>query len=319
MAKEIKSLAKAFAVKDAVESFLSNLNKLKADGSIAEGQYATLKAEYEQRLNAATSEITQIKTVFKKQLETAKRDVGIYKIELGRLEVKYKVGELPLNKYQGSDRKLRATIEGLEANVTELNRLIAAKNSADIIAPTKRPGAAAPKLPTTAKKAAPVKEIKLPKTKLPKTRMAALPSLARAVPSEEGLLRPRTKIAALVGGALLLISVFLPWIAASEKLGKGLGSESGMGVSMIIGAAGIIGGLVAIGSAFFPSPKARSAVQIVMAVLALAVLPAIVLTGILPLLSEYFRSLVVIRQGPYVYIIAAILLIITGSLERRQR
>jgi MFS family permease len=147
--------------------------------------------------------------------------------------------------------------------------------------------------------------------------MAALPSVVRVAPAEEGLLRPRTKIAALIGGALLLISVFLPWMAASEKVGKELGSASGMRISMIIGAAGIIGGLVAIGSAFFPSAKARSAVQIVMAVLALAALPAIVFMGILPLLSEYARSLFVLKEGLYLYAIAAVLLIIVGSLERR--
>jgi hypothetical protein len=318
MAKEIKRLAEAFAAKDAVDSFLSNLKKLKTDGSIGEGQYTTLKAEYEQRLNTATAEITQIKAVFKKELEAAKRDVGIYKIELGRLEVKYKLGELPLNKYQSSDRKLRATIDGLETNVAELNRLVTAKTSADIMAPSKRPGAAAPKLPTTAKKAAPVKEIKLPKTKLPKTSMAALPSRARLAP-EEGFLKPRTKVAALTGGALLLISVFLPWYAASEKLGKQLGSASGMSISMIIGAMGVIGGLVSIGSAFFPSSKARCAVQILMAVLALAALAAIVYMGRLPLLSEYGRSLIVLREGLYLYVIAAAMLIIVGSLETRYR
>ena len=255
MAKETKRLIEVFAVKDEVESFLANLEKLKADGSITEEQYIATREEYYERLGAAASEIARIKNELKKQWEANKRDIETYRQELANLDVGHKVGELPLNKYQSSDRKLRATIEGLEANVTELNRLIAAKTSADIIAPAKRPGAAAPKLPPTAKKAAQVKEIKLPKTKLPKTRMAALPSLARAAPSEEGLLRPRTKIAALIGGALLLISVFLPWIAASEKLGKELGSESGMSISSIIGAAGIIGGLVTIGSAFFPAQR----------------------------------------------------------------
>ena len=54
-----------------------------------------------------------------------------------------------------------------------------------------------------------------------------------------------------------------------------------------------------------------------MAVLALAALPAIVYVGRLPLLSEYGRSLVVLREGLYLYAIAAVLLIIVGSLERR--
>jgi hypothetical protein len=317
MAKETKRLAEALAVKDEVEGFLGNLEKLKANGSIAEEQYIATREEYYERLGAAASEIARIKNELKKQLEANKREIQTYRQELANLDVRHKVGELPSNKYQSSERKLWSTIDQLELNAAELKRLIDAKSSADIGAPSAKTRIATTELPTTAKKAKPVKEVKLPKAKRPEARAPELPSLARVAPAEEGLLRPRTKIAALIGGVLLLISVFLPWIAASEKLGKELGSESGMGVSMIIGAVGIIGGLVAIGSAFFPSPKARSAVQIVMAVLALAVLPAIVLMGILPLLSEYARSLVVIREGLYIYIIAAILLIIVGSLERR--
>ena len=306
MAKETKRLVELFAAKDEAESLLANLEELKVSGAISERQYTTLRDEYEQRLNAATSEIVQIRSVLKKQLETAKRDLETYKFELGRLEVKHKVGELPLNKYQSSERKLRAAIEQLESTTGELKRLVDAKSSSDIGAPS-------------AKKAAAGKEIKLPKTKkMPKAKAAATPSLARVVPVEEGFLKPRTKIAALVGGALLLISVFLPWIAASAKLGKELGSQSGISASIIIGAAGIVFGLVAIGSAFFTNHKARGAVQIVMAVLALAVLPAMVLTGVIPLLSEYARTLVVIREGPYLYAIAAILLIIAGSLELRR-
>jgi hypothetical protein len=319
MAKETKRLIELLAVKDEVEGFLGNLEKLKADGSITEEQYIATREEYYERLGTAASEIARIKNELKKHLEANKLDIETTRQELDNLDVRHKVGELPLNKYQSSERKLRATIDQLELTAGELKRLVDAKSSADLGISFAKTGIAATELPTTAKKAKPVKEVKPPKAKRLKTRAPELPSLARVAPAEEGLLKPRTKIAALIGGALLLLSVFLPWIAASEKLGKELGSESGIGVSMIIGAAGIIGGFVTIGSAFFPSPKARSAVQIVMAVLALAALPAIVLMGILPLLSEYARSLVIIREGLYVYIIAAILLIIVGSLERRHR
>jgi hypothetical protein len=306
MAKETKRLIELFAIKGEVESFLANLEKLKADGSITEEQYVATREEYYERLGTVASEIARIKNEFKRKLGSTQHDIETYRQELDNLDVRHKVGELPSGKYQSSERKLRATIEQLELTAGELKRLVDAKSSVDMGV-------------TSAKKAAPGKDIKLPKTKMPKAKTAAPPPLARVTPPEEGFLRPRTKIAALVGGALLLASVFLPWIAASEKLGKELGSESGMGISMIIGAAGIGCGLVAIGSAFFPSHKARGAVQIVMAVLALAAPLAIVLMGTLPLLSEYFRTLVVIREGPFLYIIAAILLIITGPLGLRHR
>ncbi len=134
MAKETKKFAEAFAVKDEVEGFLTNLDKLKADGTITEQQHSTLKAEYDIRLNAALSEITRIKSAFKKQLETTQRDMETYKWELGKIEIKYKVGELPVGKYQSSDRKLRAKVEELERDTEELERLIKADSSADIAA-----------------------------------------------------------------------------------------------------------------------------------------------------------------------------------------
>jgi hypothetical protein len=98
MSKETKRLVEAFAVKDAAEGFLSNLKKLKADGSITQEQYTTAKSEYEQNLNAARLEIDRIKTELKKQLETIQQDIETYQFELGKLEAKYKVGELPLDK-----------------------------------------------------------------------------------------------------------------------------------------------------------------------------------------------------------------------------
>jgi len=319
MTKETKRLMELLAVKDEVEGFLANLEKFKADGSVTEEQYIATSEEYYERLGAAASEIARTKNELKRMLKSNQQDIETHRQELASLDVRHKVGELPLDKYQSSERKLRGAIDQLELTAGELDRLIKAKSLADIAAPSAKTRIAVPELPTAAKKATPVKETKLPKVKVPKTRAQELPSLARAAPSDEGFLRPRTKIAALVGGVLLLISVFLPWIAASEKLGYGLGSESGIGVGVIIGAAGIIVGLVAIGSAFFPSPKARGIVQIVTAVLALAALPVTIFTGIMPLLSEYARSLIVLREGFYLYVIVAIMLIITGFLELRQR
>lgn len=148
MTKDTKKLIEAFTVKGEIEGFVANLEQLKADGSITEEQYATMKAEYEQNLNAATLEVSRIKNELKKQLEATQRDIETYKFELGKLEAKYKVGELPLEKYQSSDRKLRASIEGLEVKAEEMERLIGAESSADIGVPTKKPGVAVPQLPS---------------------------------------------------------------------------------------------------------------------------------------------------------------------------
>lgn len=163
MAKETNKLAEAFAVKDELERLLANLEKRKADGSITERQYTTTRKEYEQRLTAATSEIERIKITLKEQLEANQREVETYKRELGKLEVKYRVGELPLQKYRSSDRELRAKIEQLETEAEELKSFIEPKPSAGIGVTAKKPGIAAPGLPPFSKVATLAKQIKLPR------------------------------------------------------------------------------------------------------------------------------------------------------------
>jgi ElaB/YqjD/DUF883 family membrane-anchored ribosome-binding protein len=98
MATEVERLIQEFALKDEVENYINNLNKLKEDGSVSEEQFAEMKEEYDQRLSAVKTEITGIKNELKKQLEAKQREKETYEWEIGRLEVKYKVGELPMDK-----------------------------------------------------------------------------------------------------------------------------------------------------------------------------------------------------------------------------
>jgi hypothetical protein len=179
MSKEIKRLAEALAAKDAINSFLDNLKKLKADGSITKEQYTTAKAEYEQNLDAAKLETDRIKAELKKQLESIQQDIETYQFELGKLEAQYKVGELPLGKYQTSDRKLRAIIEQLESTAEDLSRLIAAKTSADISIPAKKRG-----IPTR-----------------------GLPRAPKATPSARGGMSPKVRLIAIVAGVVVVAAV----------------------------------------------------------------------------------------------------------------
>ena len=181
MTKETKRLIEAFAVKDRVEGFISNLKELKAEGSVSDEQYAAAKAEYEQSLSAAKLEIDQIKTELKQQLGVIQRDIETYRLELENLEARYKADELPLNKYQSSDRKLRATIEGLEQHAEELKKLVKAKSSADADIQTKKPGIAT----------------------------AGLPSATRITPAGRGVKLPGSKWLAMAGGAVVVIAIIV--------------------------------------------------------------------------------------------------------------
>jgi len=181
MANERKKLAGAFAIKDEVEGYLANLEKLIADGSITEVQYKVTREEYYGRLGAATSEIAQIKSEFEKQLATNQRDTETSRQELGNLEVKHKVGELPLEEYKDSERKLRAKIGKHERYSEELKSLIEASSSIDIGALTKKRRTAAQhvvppaKAEITTEVAAPAKVVtEAGKTKLPWRRLLAI-------------------------------------------------------------------------------------------------------------------------------------------------
>src|SRR4030042_1264766 len=132
MADELKNLAKAFFGKEDTEKFLTNLEKLKADGSLTSDMYSGMKAEYEQRLNASVLEIERLKKDFSRQLAAVHQEHETYQQELTRLEVKYKIGELSEDSYSSSRQKIQTTIARLEQLSGELNALVAARSSADL-------------------------------------------------------------------------------------------------------------------------------------------------------------------------------------------
>lgn len=134
----------------------------------------------------------------------------------------------------------------------------------------------------------------------------------------KGLLKPWTKLVAMISGLLLAVSVFLPWLSAKEMWGEWAGiSASGMVVSIIMGIVGIVAGLVVVAAGFFFTAGRRGVVQIVSGVVALVMLLIMVLNRTLPI-SEYAMTLAALREGFYLFIIAALVLVGIGFLERRQ-
>ena len=206
MDKETKKLSEAFRVKEEAEGFLVNLEKLKADGSITEEQYAANKEEYYERLGETTSEIARIKNQFKRQLEANHQEIETCRSELSNLEVKYKVGELPLGKYQSSEKKLRARIEELEQYSGELTGLIEANTATDIGAAPKKPRAAAP-------------ESKLPAEAAPP---------AKATTPQKGVKPRRGKLMAIIGAVVVVIvAVVLAVVLLAPDEGGKAGLPSG--------------------------------------------------------------------------------------------
>jgi hypothetical protein len=133
MASQNKELMSAFMKRDETQGYISNLEKLRGDGSVTEESYQAMKAEYNNRLTTTEKQIAEIKVQLSNELQLRRNDLMAYKTELEKLGTKFKVGELPIEKYRASDRKLRLKIQGIESDISQLETLISAKSSADIV------------------------------------------------------------------------------------------------------------------------------------------------------------------------------------------
>ena len=306
MANEAKRLIAALAAQDQIKGYIANLEKLKEDGSVTEEQYTTTRAEYDQRLAAGSSEVEALKTDLGRQLETTKRDLETYRFELGRVEARYKVGEIPLARFRTEDKKLRAQIGQLEQSEKELAELVSADSAAGLTAPA-----------TKAKSTTPSRSSRPTTPKMSGAPARTAPSAPSFHMSAAGIPGSKLRIAALIAAVVLLVSIRMPWLAASEMLGTDLGSEAGVSVSFLAGLGGLILGIGSIVAAFFVSGRTRGVFHLVAGALALAALGAAVGLGELPLLDAYFRQLVILREGFYAYVATAVALAMRGGFERK--
>ena len=74
----------------------------------------------------------------------------------------------------------------------------------------------------------------------------------------------------------------------------------------------------AIGFAFIPRRRLRGALYLLTGIAALAALVAAILLEEIPLLNSYFRELVVMREGFYLYIVVSAALAILGLIQLRR-
>ena len=305
MAKTANKLQKPFLAKEETERFLANLDKLKSEGTITEEQYNFVKEDYNQRLAAANSEIAQQRVELTSRVGDCQTSLATNKLELERLGLRFKVGELPLERYQRLDRKVRKRISKTEAEIAELERLLKANSSSDIGVP-----------PTKLTKVGAGRE----RFSIPEAS-----SFTTFISSLEEVKSPRTRLLALAGALFLFISVFMPW-ASAEAFGFSI-SVSGLDLSGHLGAAGIICGLLGIAAAFLAESEARGFVHILVGTIPLIVLLIVNLfsSSSLEEFGEYgkliegmIKGLVTSREGFVFYIVAAIAVICGGVFERRE-
>ena len=130
-----EELRKAYSTKEKTELLLTRLDKLKAVGSVSEAQYEELKAGYTKILEETLPELDSIKAKLQKELDGKTIELKWYKQELGILQSRLKVGEIPAKIYRERGKPLEKKVKRLEKEVSELSKLINSNCSADVGGP----------------------------------------------------------------------------------------------------------------------------------------------------------------------------------------
>jgi len=308
MTDESQRLIASLTASDQLKGYLSNLEQLKDEGAVAEEQYVAAKADYETRLASTSHEVEMLRGALSARVEIVRHDIATLRPELGKGDVRYKAGEISLAKSRNMDKEVRTQLEKLEQDEKQLASLLTADSAAGLVAP---------KTTRTQPSVTRMKP-KTESTHVPAESSAPTVSTSSSRFSASELIRSKPRIAALVISVVLLISVRMPWFAPSEMLSTESTTEAGVTVSFLVGLGGLICGLAGIGIAFIRSGGMRGTLHIVLGVFAMLALGAAIALGEIPLHNSYYRQLIVMREGLYVYILAALVLIVLGMLQRRE-
>lgn len=296
-----KALQEAFSKKERAERLLANLDALKKDKAIDETQYTSMKNEYAKTLNEANLEIGNIKNTITVELAARQRDLDIFNQELNNLETRFKVGELNADAYQKANQRARQKSQKIEQKITELKGFADSKSSMEVggyIDISTKKGRAG--------------------TAISLTDFFSFASLQEVTSSKGRLL-------ALIGGILLVISVFLPW-ACVKTYGF---SACGSAIGGWEGALGLLMGAIAIGSTFLATGRIRGIGHVLPGVVGIIIVLSVagevsqalsVATSTLGPFGEYVEEMVSasIEVGVYLSAIAAILMIIGGIIELKE-
>ncbi|OGO16632.1 MAG: hypothetical protein A2Z02_00755 [Chloroflexi bacterium RBG_16_48_7] len=126
----------ALVNKEKADTYLSNLETLKEDNHIEEVQYNVLKTEYAKLRNDAVLRINAAKLEIKRILDAKLKELAAAKTEYKYLEIRHKVGQIPVEVYSKQEINPKKRIADLEKTVGDLQRLYNARTSSEVSAET---------------------------------------------------------------------------------------------------------------------------------------------------------------------------------------
>ncbi len=130
-----EELRKAFSKKEKIELFISKLDVLKQEGSLAEAQYLDLKAEYEHLLEETLASIKALKAKARKEFEKKARELEDLQKDHDMAQARLNVGEIRTNSYLAQIRPVKKAIDQLKKEVPKLRVQATATSSAEIGGP----------------------------------------------------------------------------------------------------------------------------------------------------------------------------------------
>ena len=130
--KEAKRLRDLFLAKEHWDGYTVRLNELGQNDVRNEALDNSVREEYQQEVAKIIEEIGEVKRVLRRSLEDKQKIYQAYQVESERLAAKFKTGEIPLNKYEDSERKLQRKTELIEPDIKAIERLLSAESSRDV-------------------------------------------------------------------------------------------------------------------------------------------------------------------------------------------
>lgn len=130
--KQARRLRDLFSEKEDWEGYLARLDERGQENAPSKDSDGSVSEEYQQRVAEAIEGIAGVKSILRRALEDRQRIYQAYQLERERLAAKFKTGEIPLDKYEASERRLQKKTELIEPDMRAIERLISAESSGEI-------------------------------------------------------------------------------------------------------------------------------------------------------------------------------------------
>lgn len=309
MIREERELQRAFSIKEKHEKLLANLDALKARESTPDDLFNSMKTEYQQSMEQAIEAINRVKKKLAADIQAEEINIQRQNQELQTLNTRFKVGELTADNLQKAEQRIQRKVQRSQAHIEDLKRLQASQSSADV------GGYIDTKVGTTGSSSISFATVSIPQMDhvLSAIRGTSITDFSEFRTDVNEILKSPLDLVGQIGGAILLISIFLPWFTVlgfSQSLVDVSGMSGAIGSIIMIE---LLIALVGIASVFLAQENGRGIVLMATGIIALVT--AVIL---IPMLfdanvgSGIFFSVAGI--GYYVNILATILMAVGGLM-----